>query len=306
MNDYLYLISGIVFAGLGAELFVRAMVGLSQWARISPAMVSATIAAFATSSPELSVSINSALAGSPQIALGDALGSNVVNIALILAIPLIISGIQCPRDSVKRDFPVAMLVPVITGILFIDGQLSRIDGLLLLGVFVVWLVTVIIEARKQQGIATEALDTHQGWFIVWSCFTGLVLLIIAGNFIVSGARSMALSFGLDDFIVGATLVAIGTSTPELATAVVAKLRKHDDVSLGTLLGSNIFNGLFIVAVAAIIHPITVSWREIAATLLFGLVALLVSYPRPKGFIDRKRGILLLMLYLVYLSAIIKN
>jgi len=135
MNDYVALISGVVCAGIGGELFVRGAVGLAHWARVSPGIIGATVAAFATSSPELSVAISSAMAGDPQIALGDALGSNVVNVALILALALMISGIQSSRGSVKRDFSVALLIPIVTGVLFFDGELSRFDGLLMMGMF---------------------------------------------------------------------------------------------------------------------------------------------------------------------------
>lgn len=122
MNDYPAFFLGVVCAGIGGELFVRGAVGVAHWARVSPGIIGATVAAFATSSPELSVSINAAIAGQPQIALGDALGSNVVNVALILALALVISGIQSPRDSVKRDFPVALLIPISTGVLLLDGS----------------------------------------------------------------------------------------------------------------------------------------------------------------------------------------
>jgi cation:H+ antiporter len=157
MNDYVALILGVVCAGIGGELFVRGAVGLASWARVSSGIIGATVVAFATSSPELSVSINAAMAGKPQIALGDALGSNVVNVALILALALVISGIQSPRDSVKRDFPVALLVTLITGVLSLDGELSRVDGLLLLSMFLAWRVAAVIEARKQRSAADEVL-----------------------------------------------------------------------------------------------------------------------------------------------------
>lgn len=306
MNDYVALILGVVSAGIGGELFVRAAVGIAYWARVSPGIIGATVAAFATSSPELSVSINAALAGKPQIALGDALGSNVVNVALVLALALVISGIQCPRDSVKRDFPVALLVPVITGVLFLDGELSRVDGLLMLGMFLAWMVAAVSEARKQRNAAEEVLGGHRRWLVLFFGVAGLALLVAAGNLFVAGARGIAISFGIDEFVVGATIVAVGTSVPELATTVIAKLRGHDEVGLGTILGSNIFNGLFIVAVAAIIHPITVAWREVAAALLFGLVALLFTYPTGKGFISRRRGALLLVLYALYLAALLQS
>lgn len=306
MNDYVALLLGVVSAGIGGELFVRAAVGLAYWARVSPGIIGATVAAFATSSPELSVSINAALAGKPQIALGDALGSNVVNVALILALALVISGIQTPRASLKRDFPVALFVPLITGVLFLDGELSRTDGLLMLGMFLAWLVAAVIEARKQRNAAEEVLGEHRGWLAVLTGLAGLVLLVAAGNLIVAGARGIAISFGIDEFIIGATLVAIGTSAPELATTVIAKLRGHDEVGLGTILGSNIFNGLLIVAVAAIIHPITVAWREVVVTLVFGFLALMLTYPTNKGFIERRRGALLLVLYAVYLATILQR
>jgi cation:H+ antiporter len=304
MNEYVSLLMGVVCAGVGGELFVRGAVGLGRWARIPPGIIGATVASFATSSPELSVSVNSALAGCPQIALGDVLGSNVVNVSLILGLALAISGIQCPRDSVKRDFPVALLVPVITGLLLLDGEISRLDGLLMLVMFVAWLVAVIIEARKQRSTMDAVPEKHGGWLVILTCIAGLAFLVGAGNLIVAGAKGIAISFGIDEFIIGATIVAVGTSVPELATVVIAKLRGHDEVGLGTILGSNIFNGIFIVAVAAIIHPITVAWSEVAVALVFGLVVLVCAYPSRSGLIGRRRSVLLLVLYTSYLATII--
>jgi cation:H+ antiporter len=306
MNNYVILIVGTICAGIGGELFVRGAVGLARWARVSPGIIGATIAAFATSSPELSVAVNAALAGQPQISLGDALGSNVVNVALILALALVISGIQCPRDAMKRDFPVALLVPVITGILVLDGVLSRFDGFLMLSMFLAWLVAAVIEVRKQRNVAGEVLGEHRGWFAVLFCVVGLGCLIAAGNLIVIGAQGIAVAVGMEPFVIGATIVAVGTSVPELATTVIAKLRGHDEVGLGTILGSNIFNGVLVIAVAAIISPITVSWREVTVALVFGLVAVACTYPPRGGFIERRRGVLLLLLYAVYLATILQR
>jgi cation:H+ antiporter len=306
MNDYSALTLGVVCAGIGGELFVRGTVGLAHWARVSPGIIGATVAAFATSSPELTVSVTSALAGTPQIALGDALGSNVVNVALILGIALSIAGIHSPRDSVKRDFPVALLVPGVTGVLALDGVLSRLDGLLLLGMFIAWLVAVVIEARKQRSAADEVLGEHRGWLAALLCIVGLVFLVAAGRLIVTGATGIAMSFGIEAFVIGATIVAVGTSAPELATTVVAKLRRHDEVALGTILGSNIFNGLLIVAVAALISPIAVVRREVAVALVLGLLAVACTFPSGRSFIERRRGVLLLVLYAVYLVVIIQG
>ena len=161
MSPYLTLALGVLSAGIGGELFVRGTVSLATWARVAPGIVGATVAAFATSSPELSVSITSALAGTPQIALGDALGSNVVNIALILALALLISGIQSSRDSIRRDFPVAFLVPVLTAALAADGELSRLDGVVMLSIFLAWMIATVIEARRQRSAAEEVLGAHR-------------------------------------------------------------------------------------------------------------------------------------------------
>ena len=275
-------------AGVGGELFVRDRVGLGHWLRIAPGIVAATFAAFATSSPELTVSINTTLTDRPQIALGDAQGSNFLNLALILAGVLVISGTQCPRGSVKRDFATALLVPVIPGVLLLDGELSRVEGLLLLGAFFVWLVEGVIEARRQRSAVEQVLGEPRKGLIVWSCISGLLLLVAAGHFIVPGAMGIAVAYGIDAFIVGATIVAVGTSVPELATAVIAKLRGHEEIGLGTILGGNIFNGLFIVPVAAVIRPIVIAPSEVVSALVCGLVSVALVYPARTGFIERRR------------------
>ncbi|MBN1567502.1 MAG: sodium:calcium antiporter [Acidobacteria bacterium] len=304
MYDYLSLILGVGCAAAGGELFVRGAVGLARWARISPGIIGATVAAFATSSPELSVAVNAAIAGKPQISLGDALGSNVVNVALILGIALLFSGVQSSRGSVKRDFRVAMLAPVIIGILFFDGKLSRLDGIVMLGMFVFWLTAVVVEAARQRKATAKAAARASGWKAALSCIFGLAFLVAAGNLIVTGARGIAVSFGISEFIIGETVVAIGTSMPELATTIIARLRGHDEVGLGTILGSNIFNGLFIIPVAAVICPIKVGLSEVTIALLFGLLAIVFTCPDKENFIRRSRGVILLAIYAAYLLAVI--
>lgn len=305
-NPYLLLLAGVVCAGIGGELFVRGVVGIARWARISPGIIGATVAAFATSSPELSVSVTSALAQTPQIALGDALGSNVVNLALILGLALLISPIRASADSLRRDFPVALLAPVLLGVLAFDGEISRMEGALLLAVFITWLVLVAREARRQRSATGQVLGETRHARAVLSALGGLVFLVASGKLIVTGAQGLAEAYGVDAFIIGATLVALGTSAPELATALVAKLRGHDEVGLGTLLGSNIFNAFFIVGVAASIFPITFMLREVMVGLLYGLFATLVVFPGKSGLLGRGRGMLLLALYLFYLGLIVQG
>lgn len=304
MQSYLQLLAGVVLAALGGEFFVKGAVGIARWARVSPGIVAVTVAAFATSSPELSVSVNSALAGTPQIALGDALGSNVVNVALILASSLVMAGIRSPRDTLRRDFPIALGVPLVTAVLASDGVLSRTEGAALFIGFLVWLGAAIVEARRQRAAAAEPDSEARRIGVLLAAAIGLALLVVAGTLIVDGARGIAQSFGLDEFVIGATVVAVGTSVPELATTIMAKLRGHDEVGLGTILGSNLFNGLFIIAVAAMIHPIPIAGSEVFVALGFGVTAVALTWPAKDGGIGRGRGVLLLLLYAAYLATVL--
>ncbi|MFM7641371.1 MAG: sodium:calcium antiporter [Cyanobium sp.] len=300
MTHGVALLLGVLCAGLGGELFVRGAVGLGHWARIPPGTIGATVAAFATSSPELSVAVQSALAGTPQIALGDALGSNVVNLCLILALPLLMAGLQVPRQDLQRDRSVVLVAPALTALLLIDGELSRGDGCLMLLLFVVWLWATVRATQRQRSSAEEVLGAHRHGLILASCLLGLALLVAAGFFIVVSAEGLARSFGVPDYLVGATVVALGTSMPELATTVIAKLRGHDEVGLATILGSNIFNNLFIVSIAAILHPIPCDGKAAAIALTFAVLAVLVATPSRSGWIGRWQGGGLLLLYAIYL------
>ncbi|EAT58079.1 sodium:calcium antiporter [Chlorobium ferrooxidans] len=300
MNEYAYLLFGILFAALGGDLFVRGAVGIASSFRIAPGIIGATVAAFATSTPELSVAVNAGIAGSPQIAMGDALGSNIVNIAFILGIVLAISGIDAPQDTIRRDYTVALLVPVITGILLLDGLVSRLDGFLMVSIFLFWFLAVFAEARKQRRKNAEIPEKNKKWASVLLAVAGLILLVTSGKLIVSGATAIALAFGMDKFLIGATVVALGTSMPELASSLIAKYRGHDEVGLGTILGSNIFNGLLIVGVTAMINPIQVTLRETGTALLIGITALLLTFPLSDGRIKKSQGVFLIMLYAGYL------
>lgn len=175
----------------------------------------------------------------------------------------------------------------------------------MMSAFLAWLIATIVEARRQRSAAEELLGAHRAWAVIASCLVGLAFLTAAGYLIVSGARGIATSFGVAEFVIGATVVAVGTSVPELATTIIAKLRGHDEVGLGTVLGSNIFNGLFIVALAAMIHPISIGGHEVYVALVFGIVALACSYPPGSGFIERRRGVLLVALYAAYLTTVLQ-
>jgi len=305
MNNYLALALGIACAGLGGEFFIRGTIGLARWLRVSAGIIGVTVTAFATSSPELSVAISSALSGIPRIALGDALGSNVVNIALILGLALIAGRIRSQRKDIKRDYWAAVLSPLVIGVLAIDGVLSRVDGLLLLTAFTAWLIHVTVVARRQRSAAGEVLGEQREWLAVVYGAMGLGLLIMAGRLIVSGASGLAAAMGIGSFIVGAAIVAFGTSVPELATVVISRIRGHDEIGLNTVLGSNIFNGLWVIGVAATICPIAFARWEVMAVLTFGIVTVAMTLPSRTGYVERWRGVVLLVLYGVFVFTTIR-
>jgi cation:H+ antiporter len=300
MNEaILYLLAGVVLAWFGGELFVRGGVGLAAWARWPTAVIGVTVAAFGTSAPELMVAIHAAHDGVPQISLGDVLGSNVVNVSLILGLVLAFSGMKAEDSGVLRDWFVALLVPGIVYALLLDGWFSRTDAMIMMGIFFVWLLVVISHARAHA--ATHAASAEKVPVVRMLGFTllGLVLLVGSAQFVVHGGKAVALALGWSPFIVGAVIVAVATSTPELATTVIARMRGQHDVGLGNILGSSIFNAFFIASVAALIQPYKVNLPEIMPSLTFGALTTLLIIPGPGGYIGRFRGVLLLAIYVVY-------
>lgn len=302
------LIAGVILAWFGGELFVKGGVGLALWARWPTAVIGVTVAAFGTSSPELLVAIHSALDGVPQISLGDVLGSNVVNVALVLAIVLALSGMKAGDSGIRRDWTVALIAPVILYAVLWDGWFSRLDALFIITCFVVWLTVVIRHARAHarayasaeelmEGVEKKAPLSHS----VFLSFLGLAILVGAAQLVVSGGKGVATALGWSPFIVGAVVVAIATSTPELATTLISRMRGHDDVGLGNILGSNIFNALFIAAVAALIHPYPVQLGELQPSLIAGLITVLLILPGRGGHLGRWRGFVLLAIYAVYIA-----
>jgi cation:H+ antiporter len=298
----LFILGGIVLAVIGGELFVRGSVGLARSFRVPVGLIGVTVAAFATSSPEISVAVNAALAGEPKISLGDLLGSNIVNVALILAIALLFSGIRVSVQDVKRDFVMSLGVPILLGLLSLDGELSRLDGVWMIAAFAVWLTLTIREALRHRQNSNGSAEERPFRAIIF-CVIGLAILILSGRLIVDGAKGVASALGASEFVIGATVVAISTSTPELATTIMAKIRGHDELGLGNVLGSNIFNGAFIAALLMFISPMTISIREIGVELFFGVLVVLAIIPLSE-WIGRKRGFFLLATYVAYLIVVI--
>lgn len=297
MTDLAFILGAILLAAAGGEAFLKSILGAALHLRVPKMVVATTLAAFATSSPELTVSSVAALAGQPEIGLGDALGSNVVNIALIFGLALLYGAVQTTRADFGRDFYLALGVPVLTLFFVLDGRIERGEALALLGVFIVWLAWTVRSALRQrdEAVNIEAGELSPGRSLVLGIL-GLGALVAAGRLFVTGATGIATSIGVDTYVIGAVLVAMGTSLPELVTVILSRLRGHDDVGVGTLIGSNLFNGLAIVGVAGTIHPIAAPLAEVSVTLACGIVALLLLLPNRNGLIVRGRGVLLLLLY----------
>lgn len=297
--DLTALAGAVLLAAAGGEAFLKGVLGVAGWLRVPKLLVATTLAAFATSSPELTVSIVAALSGKPEIGLGDALGSNVVNIALILGLALLFGPLLLARSELGRDFILALIVPILTLLMALDGTLSRLEGAALLTLFAGWMGLVIHAGRRERS-ETPAIYTPRFGMAMLYGVAGLAALILAGRLFVTGASGIVAAFGVHPYVIGAVVVAVGTSLPELVTVLVSRLRGHDEVGVGTLLGSNLFNGLAIVGVAAAIRPIDSPAMKLAPAIGFGLLAVLLMLPGRRGVLGRGRGVSLLCAYAAFL------
>lgn len=306
MSDWLILVGGVIVAGLGGDLFERGLVDLAGWLRVPSRIVGVTFAAFATSSPELSVAISSASAGTPELALGGALGSNIMNFGLVLGLVAAIWSVGAARADVRRDLPVVLIAPPLTYLLAFDGTLSRADGLILISLFLAWLGSTIHNARKTRAERVEGAPKANVSKIAVLIAVGFVSLVAAGQMIVMASEGLGRSYGLDPFLVGATLVAFGTSVPELSTALISRLRGRGEVGFGTLLGSNLFNGLFIIGVAATIRPMQIVGASVWVGLLFGVVTVVVAWPTRRDLVTRPQGLALLAAYAAYVLVVLMD
>ena len=302
MTDLALILGAVLLAAGGGEAFLKSILGAAHHWRVPRAVVASTVAAFATSSPELTVSTVAAIAGQPEIGLGDALGSNVVNIALIFGLALLYGSVQTTRQDFGRDYYLALAVPVLTLVLILDGKVERFEAFLLLGFFLIWLWWTVRLALWQRKEEPDTPVELSGGKCLLLGVAGLAALIAAGRLFVIGATGIAATFAVDSYVIGVVLVAVGTSLPELVTVILSRLRGHDEVGVGTLIGSNLFNGLAIVGVAGTISPISAPLFEVGLTLGCGIVALLLLLPKRSGEIVRSRGILLLLLYAAFVWA----
>ena len=295
--DFVWILIGLVLAAVGGSQFVEGAVGVARVHSLSVGVVGATLAAFATSSPELAVAIASAVDGRPEIALGDVAGSNVANLGLILGLAVLIRPLFVAKAELRRDLPWGVVSVVIVSVMILDGRLQRLEAVVLLLVFVAWLSRVL--ARPVSLSVDEVGESRRKVWI--RVAIGLTALVVAGRAIVVGAEGVGERFGWSDFVVGALLVAVATSTPELVTVLVSISRGHTDLGVGTLIGSNIFNTMFIVGVASVIAEIDVDGSGVSATLLLGAVACVLMWPWRGSRLGRSQGLALVAVFGAHLA-----
>lgn len=289
------LFLGLILAAIGGERFVRGAVGLAMWLRVPAGIVGATIAAFATSSPELTVGTLSAIDNQPELALGDATGSNMVNLGVVLGVTLLFASMRVQRQQVQRElvgFIAALSLLLISSV---DGRIVRTEAIVMIVIFMMWLLWLIRDVRRDRNEITDVGETRRG-VVIADVVLGLTLLMLSGRLIVVAAKDIGELLGWSQFVMGSIVVAIGTSTPELVTTIVSARKGHLGVGIGTVLGSNIFNSLLIVGVAGWIKPIEVDFVPTLVAITAAFCATVVSIPSRQGSLSRIRGASLLFLY----------
>ena len=305
--NILFIISGLILLVVGGNWLLKSSVGLSLRLNISKIIVGLTVVSFATSAPEMIVSIKAALNGFPDIALGNVIGSNVGNIGLVLGVVLLINSIKVDNSFYVTDWPTKMFASTLLfAFLIIDGGLTRIDGIIFIAVLIVFLIILIRNNKKVQVDLDVPVEENMSYLKI-----GLFLLIgglslwVGSEFLVEGAVNLAEKMGVSKRVIAVTVVSIGTSIPELASSIIAAIKKENDISIGNIIGSNIFNILSVLGVTAIIKPIEkvdvrIISQDIYWMLAFAFILLpLVLLPK-RGILNFRSGILLLVAYGVFL------
>lgn len=300
------LIGGAVLLIGGAELLVRGASGLAAAMGVSPLVIGLTVVAFGTSAPEMAVSVQSALTGQEAVAIGNAVGSNIFNVLVVLGLSAVIAPLIVQRQLVRLDVPVMIGASVAVWLLALDGTLSRLDGGLLFGSLLLYTAWQIRTARAEPAPATTEAAGSAPWPAqVVMVLVGLGLLVLGSRWLVTGAVALARTFGVSELVIGLTIVAAGTSLPEVATSVTASLRGQRDIAVGNVVGSNLFNLLAVLGLVGLCAP---GGASLAAGVLdfdfpLMIAAAVACLPifLTAGRIDRWEGILFLGYYLAYLA-----
>ncbi len=302
--DLAAVAAGLVLLVLGAEGLVRGSVRVATGLGMTPLVAGLTVAAFGTSSPELVVSLRATLAGSGELALGNVIGSNIANILLILGITAVIRPLRVDAQIVRMDIPLMIVAAgLLIGLLW-NGVLSRVEGGILFVLLIAYTAWAIHYARKTVSRAMQDQQKPLRPELVHYLLIvgGLAMLIIGGTMFVNGATNLARDIGVSEAVIGLTLVAIGTSLPEMATSVIAAVRGHADVAVGNVVGSNLFNILGTLGLAALLVPIAtgdIALRDYAVMAVASLVILPLAR---SGFtLVRWEGVLLIVGYVAYVG-----
>lgn len=302
--DYLYILIGLVGLFFGGEALVRGSVVIARRMSISPLIIGLTVVGFGTSTPELLVSVQAALRGVPDIAVGNIIGSNIANILLILGLTALVWPIRIAAAAVRRDMMFLITSALLLVPLFAVGEIGRGAGLLLvvgLTVYLVW--TFLASGRDAMEGDYGAATSPVFQSLCWVGF-GFAALIFGAQFLVEGSVSVARGFGVSEAFIGLTIVAVGTSLPELATSLIAAFRQQSDIAIGNVIGSNIFNVLGILGVTALIAPIPVSGRFLTFDLpvMIGVSCVLLGLLLTRPRIGRAAGAMMLLGYAAYVLA----
>ena len=310
----LWIILGLMLLVVGGEFLVRSSVALSFKLNISKMVIGMTVVSFATSAPELLVSLNAALTGSPAIALNNVIGSNIANIGLVLGITAFVSSIAVDKSFYKLNWPVMMLFSIaLYYFLSNDNKLSQIEGGILFGSLILFLIVLIKAAKKEKVVeqVDDSLAIVSNFKIFIWLLIGGVALYFGSVWLVDGAKELATALGVSDAVIAATVIAIGTSVPELAASIIAAVKKEKALSLGNLIGSNIFNIGSVLGLTSIIKTIEVTDASILSRDIFWMLAfsavLIPLIIIPKRFnISRYKGLLLMVAYGLFIFFAFKS
>lgn len=313
MNLLLYIkvIAGFGLLFASGSYLVKGGVELSRHFRISPLVVGLTVVAFGTSAPELFVSVAAGFSDVPDISIGNIVGSNIANIALILGSVAVVFPISVKRPSVLYDWAVMMLSFLLLYFFGMNGKLQRFEGIILFGLIIAYIIWSLIYSRRQSIKNEEVFQKPEMrlWVSVLIVVLSIVGLYFGAEWLVSGSSELAIGWGISERVVGISVVAFGTSIPELATSLAAALKKEMDISVGNIIGSNIFNVFSILGITATLTPLRVSERVISFDIWWmmgiGILLMLFMIPLRKGLITRFKGIILLLIYIVYIWALFK-
>lgn len=305
-----FLIIGFLLLVKGADCFVDGASSIAKKLRVPSFVIGLTIVAFGTSAPELAVSLSAAIKGSNDIAIGNVVGSNIFNTLVVLGASAAITPIAVEKGMIKKDYPLSIFVSILLGLLSLDMflfhapamTLGRIDGIILLVVFTFFMYTTLKDGFKHR-LELEETEEKQNislWKSILICMIGLAGIIIGGNLSVDGAKEIARAFGLSEALIGLTIVALGTSLPELVTSIIAAKKGESDIAVGNVVGSNIFNILLILGLSATILPMNVSSTylyDIGILIVISLVSFIPIATTKK--VGRSMGITMVCSYILY-------